>query len=557
MNRIDCLFVHAPNLSNFYLPLGQFINNNYIPMGLLALADLASQNGYKTEIIHMGVENLIDDNFSLVRYVIDNQVKVVGLSLYWFHQSYDVIDLANKIKKDSPDTYIFLGGLTASYYTEEILTNFEFIDAIVVGYGENSIIPLLDCIIRKKHTLSKVPNLYYRTDLKVTNTALCNIDEELFHKLNYTNLDLIRNFETYIEYFGLHEMPLHKSAHHEKIMNQTIETKMFPLFIGRGCNKICSYCGGNRDTCCKLNGEKYLLFRNHDTVISDIEKLITLGYTKVFVCFDPPHAMQDYYVELFKKIYEKKIKISMYFECWSLPSEAFIDEFSKTFPDENSHLLLSIDTLSEDTRRKNKGAYFSNEDLKRTLQYLDEKNVRFDLCFAIGLPGSTFEEDMKTYEFIKNNLLQFKALGRINTFLIDLVPGSPLYENPEFYGISVSKKSFMDYYDEFSHPLRSTYALINYKLDHYFNDERDNTTIEKFSEMLQLIKCQYFCGINEQRSSKVNEEENINECFHKRQMVYKKMGLDIKAQPFLASHTYNDELAEVIKAYDKPRIRYK
>lgn len=554
MNGIDCLFVHTPNLSNFYLPLGQFINNNYIPMGLLALADLVSQNGYKTEIIHMGVENLIDSNFSLVKYVIDNQIKVVGLSLFWFHQSYDVIDLAEKIKKGSPNTFVFLGGLTASYYADEILTNFKFVDAIVIGYGENSIIPLLDCVIQKKYTLSKVHNLFYRIDHQVTNTKLCFIDEKLFHELNYTNLKVIKHFEMYIQYFGLHEMPLLKTETHEKIMNQTIETKMFPLSIGRGCSTLCSYCGGNRDTCHKLYGDKFLLYRTHDEVLSDIESVITLGYTKVFICFDPSRDMQNYYIELFKKISQKKIRVSMYFECWSLPSEAFIYEFSKTFPDENSHLLLSIDTLSEDTRKKNKGEYFSNEELIKIFQYLDEKKVRYDLCFAIGLPGSTYSEDMKTYEFIKNILQRYKSIGRINTFLIDLVPGSPLYENPKQYGISISKKSFLDYYNEFSQPLRSTYALCNYKLDHYFYDGRDNTTIEKFSEMLQLIKCQYFCGVNEQSS--VNQEENINECCRKRQMIYEKMGFNIKAQPFSNSHTYNDELAEVIKSYDKSRIRY-
>ncbi len=45
MGKVDCLFLHVPKLINYYRPIGQFIWINFLPMGLLALADLLHRHG--------------------------------------------------------------------------------------------------------------------------------------------------------------------------------------------------------------------------------------------------------------------------------------------------------------------------------------------------------------------------------------------------------------------------------------------------------------------------------------------------------------------------------
>jgi len=529
-------------------------------MGVFPLADLAKCGGFRTEIIHMGVENFLDVNFSLEEYVVQNRVKLISFSLFWFHQSFDVLDLAMKIKKASSDTFIVLGGLTASYYAEELLTEYWFIDAVNVGYGEVTIIPLLNNIINNSGSLSQVPNLYYRLEGRAINSSLHVIDQALFHELNYTNLNLLRNYSTYVKFFGLHEMPLKASLDSlskDKIMNETIETKMFPLAVGRGCNLQCSYCGGNKNTCRNLYGEDFLLWRSHEDILQDIDTVLNYGYTKVFICFDPSRKMQIYYVELFQKIRERNKNISMYFECWCLPTKEFIDQFQETFPDKDSHLLVSVDTFSEHIRKINQINYVTNEDFIEIFDYLEQKNVRFDLCFSIGLPGSTIIEDMKTYEDMKKIKKKYRMLGRLNTFLIDLVPGSSMYEMPEQYGVEVGYRSFKDFYREFSDPLHTTYALCNYKLKNYFNDERDIGTISDFANKLQLIKCKYFCGINEMDDPYNGKEGNMKKCVAMRQDVYDEMGLKIEAEEFDDVHTYSKELEKVRLQYHMSRMKYK
>ena len=52
----DILFLHVPKFKNYYKPYGNFMFILYMPIGLLGLADYIVKKGYKTIIIHLGVE---------------------------------------------------------------------------------------------------------------------------------------------------------------------------------------------------------------------------------------------------------------------------------------------------------------------------------------------------------------------------------------------------------------------------------------------------------------------------------------------------------------------
>jgi len=50
------LLLHVPKFNNFYRPVGDFMWLNYMPMGLLAIADFLDRHGFEVEVVHLGVE---------------------------------------------------------------------------------------------------------------------------------------------------------------------------------------------------------------------------------------------------------------------------------------------------------------------------------------------------------------------------------------------------------------------------------------------------------------------------------------------------------------------
>jgi len=117
-----------------------------------------------------------------------------------------------------------------------------------------------------------------------------------------------------------------------------------------------------------------------------------------------------------------------------MPSKGFIDEFKKTFLP-GSIISLFPDTGSDAYRKLIKGHYFSNRDFYRTLDYLEDNNISSMLYFiknVNGQPRSSVDATKAMIETVKS---RYSYVTRI--FYNDMLhePASPMYLNPEKYGI--------------------------------------------------------------------------------------------------------------------------
>lgn len=138
---MDILFLHTPKFQNYYKPIGHFSFILFPPIGLLGLADYLRRNGHAARIIHLGVEQHKYGPLDMGRIIAEEKPSIVGLDLHWHFQSYDVIEIARKIKTVSPQTAVLLGGFTASIFAEEILRDFSCVDFVIRGDSE---VPLVE-----------------------------------------------------------------------------------------------------------------------------------------------------------------------------------------------------------------------------------------------------------------------------------------------------------------------------------------------------------------------------------------------------------------------------
>ena len=160
MTRGKCLLLHIPKLH--ILENGAASSINFIAMGIYSLCHQLVINGFDAEVVHLSVEKYLDKNFSAAKYVKDNNIKFIAISLHWHPQTFDVIEIAKSIKKENPDVFISLGGFTASFFAREILEKYPFIDAIIKGEGEKPIAELAEAVFNKKADMSDIPNLCWR-----------------------------------------------------------------------------------------------------------------------------------------------------------------------------------------------------------------------------------------------------------------------------------------------------------------------------------------------------------------------------------------------------------
>ncbi len=492
MERVDCLFLHVPKFRNYYRPVDQFIWINFMPMGLLGLADLLQGHGISTQIVHMGVEWIEDPGFSIIHYIKEIKPRIVAFDLHWHHQSFDVMEIAKKVKAACPDLYVLLGGFTASFFHEEIMRNFDEIDGIIRGEAEIPILGLTQGLLQGKEVFFSIPNLAWRRKERVLVNPLSYVaSEEDLNRLSFTNMRLLRNYPTYIRYMG---QPFYvKGVSKEKNFRMfSLKSPLYHLPIGRGCPAQCTWCSGNIPCQETVTGRSEVTFRGVENVLQSIREAVSYGYETFQICFDPYPQKSEYFLDLFSRIRKERLRIECLFESFGLPTTDFIKAFKETFPGPNSLIVLSPDVGTDRLRSIHKGNAFTNHALRECLDRLERQGVFCDLFFTLGLPFEKEEDIEHTIRLQRLIRSRYSNVRGIRTFTIEMEPGASWHLDPEGFGVRTSLRNFMDFYHYHSGG-KSPFSSLGYWIPNYFPGVEDEMG---FEERLQKLKCRHFCSIH-------------------------------------------------------------
>lgn len=535
MEKLDCLLIHTPKFNNYYRLSGDFMHTMYIPGGLLSIADCLNKNGFKTKILHLGIEWIKDKKFRLEDYLDRTRPDVVGLSLHWHHQSYDTIRVAGRIKSFDSSIFVVLGGYTTSIFDREILENFPEVDAIIKGDGEipflrlcqkrrnfatettekhgekslnllNPKIPSVSSSVNSVPSvadkLEDVPNLSWRRDGKIVQNEISFVaSQKDMDEFSWTNLSFLENYRLYVK---LVQTPYWFKSIPGKINKHIKRFQLgFPLLVGKGCPVNCSYCGGSWLTQKKFTNRKDIVFRSPEKVINSLLEIKKYGYDLIYICFDPYPDNLSYYIDLFKKIRQKNIKIACGFSCYRLPAKEFLEEFKKTFGwSEASFLEISPESGSERVRRLNKGFYYSNADLIESIKYVNKLGIPLNIFFSLGLPFQNKVSLAETIYWIRR-LQKFKCVKEVVWSILDLDPGSPCLLFPEKYGVVFRSKSFKDFINIHQNSYKmanlpgARFTKMDYCVKGFLDQGAKNSLeedkFEKFGRELQKIRCKYSC----------------------------------------------------------------
>jgi len=457
---MDVLFLHTPKFHNYYRPIGEFSFVLFPPVGLLGLADFLVRNACTARIIHLGVEQHRHGFLDFERILADNQPAIVGLDLHWHFQSYDVIEVARKLKQANPNVAILLGGFTASIFAEEILRDFPPIDFVIRGDAE---VPLLELVrqFRSGRAYAGVPNLSYRLDSRVVSNPSTYVGSSaMLESMCFTDFTLMKDYPTFVSSFSRY---VHTSEISEAFQHKLFGShRAFQVYVGRGCVHNCSYCGGSREAHELIAGRQGIALRSVPAIVSSICDLQRYGFDSACLALDSfPLAQADKtYVEVFEELKRRDVGLHIEVERYFLPTPDFLDSFAGLAGKE-SFVTLSPHSHNEELRRRNGLYRYSNEELEKCLQLMERRGVNSLLCFTCGLPFETKQDlvEMATYQ---RQLRKKYRHMRFKTCMIEIEPGCAMSRNPERFGVVPDRSTFAGYYQYHSRPQQNHWQEMGY-----------------------------------------------------------------------------------------------
>jgi hypothetical protein len=90
---MNVLFLHTP-FNNYYKPIGHYSFVLFPPIGGFSCQKQSHRQNHPSR-----VEQHQHGPLDFDRIISQNQLLIVGLDLHWHFQSYDVIEVARKIKQ--------------------------------------------------------------------------------------------------------------------------------------------------------------------------------------------------------------------------------------------------------------------------------------------------------------------------------------------------------------------------------------------------------------------------------------------------------------------------
>ena len=161
--------------------------NRRLPLAVLAIAAvLEGREDYEI------VDGNVDDNpvASISRLIEQYNVELLGVSVMPGPQMVAAMDASREIRRAYPHVKIVWGGYFPSVYPDAAL-NAKYVDYIVRGQGEDTLLELLDAM-RGKRAFDSILGLSYKDIASRTGLTVGHVGYLLHHALKQLALELAR-----------------------------------------------------------------------------------------------------------------------------------------------------------------------------------------------------------------------------------------------------------------------------------------------------------------------------------------------------------------------------
>lgn len=376
------------------------------PLSLSYLAAALQLEGIDVKILDLLVAR--DSARKIKEVLAEYQPDIVGATCVTLN--YPVASRNLKVCKDFDNHIVtMLGGPHASFALNETLLRAGWIDLVVIGEGERTIVELAKTLDSGKD-IRQVAGIALREDNTVVKTEPRPLIEDLDE----------------LPIPARHLLPLSK---YHALGNPCT------LITSRGCPYRCIFCSGPR-----LFGRR-VRFRNPKLVVDEIEYVNTeLGFEQINIVDDTFTINHRHAQAVCDEIMSRNLKLKW---CIFARADTVTAELMHSMKQAGcNYVLYGAESASPQILKTiKKGTTL--DDLRRGTKIATEAGIDVFNSFIFGLPGETPETARQSLAFARELNREYDA--KYGFHMLSPLPGTELYDRPEDYGLRILTRNWSKY----------------------------------------------------------------------------------------------------------------
>ena len=379
-------------------------------LGIINLGTILEHHGFEIRILDINAEKQYGDNFlpnPLTPKEFLNQYRkydpdLVGISAVT--ENYPItLKIARMCKRENLNIKIFVGGYHTTFQAEECLRENPIIDLVALGEVEHVIADIIKGLIGKLE-LNKIDNIKYRDKGIIKTSHRVSLPD--LSKIPSPNLDLIKH-------------------------------KKYPSFspqveFSRGCPFHCIFC------CQSPVTERRVRYFPAKRVVDTLEAYQARFNSFSFDITDPTFLLDQKKVHLFlAEVKNRKMELRNW--LFKTRVDLLTRDILKELKKFNAGIsFIGVEDI-HDSVLQAMGKQITINQIERGIKILKDLNYVVKANFVIGLPSQTKEHMLE-------NIAYSNKFDHFNFTFISPFPGTPIFNHPEAFGLSILTKKWELYH---------------------------------------------------------------------------------------------------------------
>lgn len=473
--KADLFLLHAPSVYDFrerddilfaYLSDSDSVNVTSIyemyPIGFHSIKQRLHGYGFNAEIVNIASLMLMHPQINVEKLLSRLEAPVFGFDLHWMAHCHGSIELATKLKAIHPDALIIFGGISATYYADELI-QYPAVDVVVKGYDTLEPVTLLmQAVSRRDYDFDHIPNLIYKR--KGSEPVSTGFTHKPIKNYNDATVDW---------------------SYYQNAKSHSVTSKLIMTLPNAGCARDCPWCGGSRFAYQNIMGlDSTLVQKDNQRVI---EELRTMGEaaktTSIYAlqCYSEPKARLHEYLDGIQEMGYRSVS----FEEFHLTPADTLEKMGRST---QAYIMLSPE--SHDpliSKLAGRGNYSMAEMEEWIPKALDAGIAGIMVWFFIGMPEQTPQSVLDTVAYSETLLKKFhgqNVLPLICPMVPFLDPGSRLFEEPHKHGYRIFYRTLKEHRQAMLEPL--WFKRLNYETQWMSRRELQDITYEAIARLVSI-----------------------------------------------------------------------